>query len=70
MSPHKSALELKKGDKIVSVGGIMGTIVSVKDGSVTVKIADNTTIEMTRSAVSSVTNKKEEKANSSDKGKK
>jgi preprotein translocase subunit YajC len=46
---------LKKGDKIITIGGIHGVIYSVKDDSVVVKVDDGTRIEFSRSAVSSVT---------------
>ena len=45
---------LKKGDKVVTAGGIMGVVGNVKDDTVMVKIADNTVVEFTRAAVSSV----------------
>ncbi|MDR0410772.1 MAG: preprotein translocase subunit YajC [Treponema sp.] len=45
---------LKKGDKIVTIGGIHGTIQNVKDKSVIVKIDDNVKVEFSRSAISSV----------------
>ena len=46
---------LKKGDKIVTVGGIHGTIQTVKENSVIVKVDDSTKLEFSRSAVSSIT---------------
>ncbi|MDR0785136.1 MAG: preprotein translocase subunit YajC [Treponema sp.] len=45
---------LKKGDKIVTIGGVHGTIQNVKDKSVIVKIDDNVKVEFSRSAISSV----------------
>ncbi|MCK5672965.1 MAG: preprotein translocase subunit YajC [Spirochaetales bacterium] len=45
---------LKKGDKVVTIGGIHGTVVSVKDQSTVVKVDDNTKLEFSKSAVSSV----------------
>jgi len=45
---------LKKGDKVVSIGGIHGTVVSVKDQSTVVKVDDNTKLEFSKSAISSV----------------
>ncbi|MDR1074545.1 MAG: preprotein translocase subunit YajC [Treponema sp.] len=45
---------LKKGDKIVTIGGIHGTIQKVKEASVIVKVDENTKMEFSRSAVSSV----------------
>ncbi|MDR3138986.1 MAG: preprotein translocase subunit YajC [Treponema sp.] len=58
---------LKKGDKIVTIGGIHGTIQSVKESSVIVRVDDNTKLEFSRSAISGVENSaKEEKAEKSD----
>jgi preprotein translocase subunit YajC len=45
---------LKKGDKVVTIGGIHGVIQSVKEGSVIVKVDENTKMEFSRSAISSV----------------
>jgi preprotein translocase subunit YajC len=46
---------LKSGDKIVTNGGILGTVTNVKDKTVIVRIADNVKIEILRSAVQTVT---------------
>jgi len=43
--------ELKKGEQIMTIGGIIGTVIQVKDSRVTVKIADKTNIEISKSAV-------------------
>jgi len=58
---------LKKGDKIVTIGGVHGTIHSVDEHSIILKVDDNTRIKFSRSAVSSIvspsaTKEKEEKA--------
>ncbi|MDR1218685.1 MAG: preprotein translocase subunit YajC [Treponema sp.] len=45
---------LKKGDKIVTIGGIHGTIQKIKEASVIVRVDENTKMEFSRSAVSSV----------------
>jgi preprotein translocase subunit YajC len=45
---------IKKGDQIVTIGGIHGTISALKDGSVVVKVDDSTKIEFSRSAIASV----------------
>ena len=50
---------IKKGDKIVTIGGIRGTVAVVKDSTVIVKVDDNTRIEFSKNAISSVLNKKE-----------
>jgi preprotein translocase subunit YajC len=46
---------LKKGDKVVTIGGLYGTIQSVKETTVILKVDDNVKLEFLRSAVSSVT---------------
>ncbi len=51
---------LKKGDKIVTIGGVYGTVVSVKETTAVIKVDDNTRIEFAKSAISSVINKKVE----------
>lgn len=53
---------IKKGDKIQSIGGIRGTVVSVKESSVIVKVDDNTRIEFAKNAISTVLDKKPEAA--------
>jgi preprotein translocase subunit YajC len=59
---EKMLSTLKKGDKVVTIGGIHGTVQSVKDTTVIVKVDDNVKVEFLRSAVSSVvTASKEEK---------
>jgi len=45
---------LKKGDHVVSIGGIHGTIQSLKDDTVVLKIDGSTKVTMSRSAVSTV----------------
>jgi preprotein translocase subunit YajC len=52
---------MKKGDKIVTIGGIRGTIAVVKDSTVIVKVDDNTRIEFSKNAISSILDKKPEK---------
>ena len=53
---------IKKGDKIVTIGGIRGTVAIVKESTIIVKVDDNTRIEFSKSAISAVLNKKEETA--------
>ncbi len=49
---HQEMLrKLKAGDKVITTGGIYGTIVGVKDKSFVVKVADNVKIEVSRSSV-------------------
>lgn len=60
---------IKKGDKVVSIGGIHGTVVAVKETTVVVKVDDNTRLEFSRSAISSIVNRKAEAAEPSSKKK-
>jgi preprotein translocase subunit YajC len=46
--------DLKAGDKIVTTGGIIGTITAVKDTSFFVRSADKTILEIARSAVAGI----------------
>ena len=43
---------VKVGDRIVTIGGIYGEVITVKEKTFIVKIADNTRIEIIKSAVS------------------
>lgn len=45
---------LKKGDKVVTIGGIHGTISSTKEKTVIVKVDDNSKIEFNRTAIATV----------------
>ena len=51
---QKMLSALKKGDKVVTIGGIHGTIQTVREQSVILKVDDNTKIEFNRSAISSI----------------
>jgi len=58
---------VKKGDKIVTIGGIHGVVASVKESTVLVKVDDGTRIEFSKSAIASVSPAKaEEKAEAAD----
>ena len=46
--------QLKKGDKIVTIGGLHGTIVELTDDTVVLRVNDVTKLTFDRSAVSSV----------------
>ena len=58
---EKMLQALKKGDRVVTIGGIRGTVVSVKEESVVVKVDENTKLELNRSAVSSIVSRDEGK---------
>ncbi len=42
---------LKKGDRVVTAGGLVGTIVGLNEQTLTLKIADSVRVECLRSAV-------------------
>lgn len=46
--------ELKAGDRIITTGGVLGTITSVKDTSFLIRSADKTILEISRTAVAGV----------------
>lgn len=58
---EKMLSALKKGDKVVTVGGIHGVISSTKEKTVIVKVDDNAKIEFSRNAITSVIVDKAEK---------
>ena len=45
---------LKKGDRVVSIGGIHGTVIKVEDASLLVQVDDNTKLRFDKNAVASV----------------
>ncbi|MBR3497668.1 MAG: preprotein translocase subunit YajC [Selenomonadaceae bacterium] len=63
--PQKKAQEerskmldsLKVGNRVITIGGIYGTIVSLTDEIVTVRIANNVEVEMARNAINAVADK-------------
>ncbi len=61
---------LKKGDKVLTLAGIIGVVGNVKDSTVMVKVADNTVLEFKKAAISTVIqDDKEAKAASGEKDK-
>ncbi len=44
---------LRKGDKVITIGGIYGTISDISEKTVTVEVAENVEMVMVRSSVSS-----------------
>jgi preprotein translocase subunit YajC len=55
---------IKKNDKVVTIGGIYGTVVNAQKDSaeVTIRVDDNTRLRMRRSAIASVVNDKDKDA--------
>jgi preprotein translocase subunit YajC len=47
---------IKSGDRVTTAGGIRGTILSIKDDSIVIRVApDNLKLEVAKSAIASVT---------------
>jgi len=46
--------QLKKGDKIVTIGGLHGTILEISDDTVVLRVNDTTKLTFDRSAISTV----------------
>ncbi len=55
---EKMIAALKKGDKVVTIGGIHGVVSSTKEKTIIVKVDDNSKIEFSRSAIAGVENEK------------
>ncbi len=53
---------VKKGDKVVTAGGVHATVYTVKEKTVILKVDENTKMEFSKSAISSVEAKAEAKA--------
>ena len=51
---EKMLKEIKKGDRVLTTGGLYGTIVGIDEGKVVLKISDDTKAEFTKSAIVSV----------------
>jgi preprotein translocase subunit YajC len=58
----KMVAAIKKGDKVQTIGGILGTVVQVNDADISLKVDENTGAKITvsRTAVQSVVEEKEE----------
>ncbi len=60
-SEHKKmAQSLKKNDEIITMGGIHGTVLNVKDKIVVLRIADNVKIEIQTNAIAGLRKSKPE----------
>ncbi|PYS05146.1 MAG: preprotein translocase subunit YajC [Acidobacteria bacterium] len=51
---------LKAGDKVITSGGIYGTIVGFKDDRIQLRIAENVKIELSRNAVTALQGSEQE----------
>jgi len=53
---EKMIAAIKKGDKVITIGGIHGTVSSTKEKTVIVKVDESCKLEFSRSAIASVVN--------------
>jgi len=51
---EKMIAAIKKGDKVITIGGLHGTIQTVKESTVVIKADDNVKLEFLRSAIANV----------------
>jgi preprotein translocase subunit YajC len=58
---------LKKGDRVVTIGGIRGTVQAVRDDAVVLKVDDNVKIEFNKAAVAGVLNSAKPEASKQEK---
>jgi len=54
--------ELKKGDKVLFAGGLIGTIAQINDKTAKIKVADNMRLDVARGAITAVINGDEDVA--------
>lgn len=58
---HQKMLQsIRKGDKVITSGGIYGTVIGVKDDVVVLKIAEDVKVEFMKSAISHVVSRESE----------
>jgi preprotein translocase subunit YajC len=50
---------IKTNDKVITIGGIYGTIERIKDNSIILEVADNVRMEFLKTAISQVINQAE-----------
>jgi preprotein translocase subunit YajC len=56
---QETIAQLKAGDTIITTGGIIGTITSVKETSFLIKSAEKTILEVARTAVAGIDEEKQ-----------
>ncbi len=50
--------QLKKGDEVVTTGGMIGTVATIKDDTVVLNVGDKTRLEFLKSHIASVREQK------------
>lgn len=61
LKQHKAMVDaLRRGDQIITQGGLIGKVTKVKDGDeIEVELADNVKVRVVRSTIAAVTSKTE-----------
>ncbi len=60
LNEHQKMLEsLRRGDKVVTGGGIIGVVSKVEDNELTIEIADNVRVRVQRGTISGLLSKTE-----------
>ena len=58
---QQTIAELKTGDRVVTTGGVIGTITAVRDTSFLIRSGDKSILEIARSAVAGIEGEEEKK---------
>ena len=58
---QRTIAELKAGDRVVTTGGVIGTITTVRDTSFLIRSADKSILEIARSAIAGIEGEEEKK---------
>ena len=58
---QETIASLKAGDKIITTGGIIGTVTAVRETSLMIRSADKSILEIARSAVAALEGEEEKK---------
>jgi preprotein translocase subunit YajC len=58
---QQTIAELKTGDRVVTTGGVIGTITTVRDTSFLIRSADKSILEIARSAIAGIEGEEEKK---------
>ena len=51
---NKMVQEMQPGAQVVTIGGLHGTITSIKDDRFVIKVADNVKVEVTKASIATV----------------
>jgi len=60
----KMLQSIRRGDRVVTIGGLHGSVESVKDDAVILKVDDNVKIKFSKSAVSTVLERRDDSGDS------